>query len=268
VRRAGSRTQAPLSGRVAPDFSGWLERRPSRVQVQVQVQERVQERVQAPVRMRALVQSLVLAFVLAMTLGTPRAVHAAEIEGVAFDEVVEVAGQRLAVNGTGLREVYIVKTWVAALYTPTPVRDPGLLVSDAGPRRIAITLLADVSVERVARGILDAIRRNHDPLLLVTIEKQIEAFVAALRSIGPTEKRDTLTLDFADGVTRIGFNGMAVGEPIVGLLFRDALLRAFVGEAPLDDALKQGLLGISAASADTPHVVDDADAVVDERLGG
>jgi hypothetical protein len=187
--------------------------------------------------------ALAVALALVPALVYPVRTSAAEIEGVRFDDVAEVAGRPLRLNGAGLREVYVVKTWVAALYAPDPIDNAPALVGDPGPRRIAITLLADLSIERVARDILDAVRRNHDPLLLVTIEKQIDAFVAVLKSIGPTVKRDTLTLDFADGATRIGFNGMTVGEPIVGLLFRDAVLRAFVWDEPIDEGLKQGLLG-------------------------
>ena len=166
-----------------------------------------------------------------------------------FDDTVALGGATLSVNGTGLREVYIVKTWVAALYTPGPVRSAQALIADPGPRRLAISLLADVSIDRIARGILDAIRRNHDPLLLASIDAQIKAFVATLRAIGPTQKGDRLTLDLAEGSTRVSFNDMTVGEPIAGLLFRDALLRAFVGAQPIDVDLQRGLLGLPPQEA-------------------
>jgi len=184
---------------------------------------------------------------LALALLWPAVGGAAEIEGVQFEDTVVVGGQQLRINGTGLREVYIVKTWVAALYTPQAVQSAAALIAGSGARRIAITLLTEVSIDHVARGVLDAVRRNHDPILLATIEPQIELFVATLRSIGPTEKGDTLVLDMARGATRVSFNGMAVGEPISGLLFRDALLRAFVGEQPVDESLKRGLLGLPLA---------------------
>lgn len=186
---------------------------------------------------------------LALWGGMPASGHAVEVEGVHFDDTVALGGATLSVNGTGLREVYIVKTWVAALYTPGPVRSAQALIADPGPRRLAISLLADVSIDRIARGILDAIRRNHDPLLLASIDAQIKAFVATLRAIGPTQKGDRLTLDLAEGSTRVSFNDMMVGEPIAGLLFRDALLRAFVGAQPIDFDLQRGLLGLPPQEA-------------------
>lgn len=186
---------------------------------------------------------------LALWGGMPASGHAVEVEGVQFDDTVALGGATLSVNGTGLREVYIVKTWVAALYTPGPVRSAQALIADPGPRRLAISLLADVSIDRIARGILDAIRRNHDPLLLASIDAQIKAFVATLRAIGPTQKGDRLTLDLAEGSTRVSFNDMMVGEPIAGLLFRDALLRAFVGAQPIDVDLQRGLLGLPPQEA-------------------
>ncbi|TXL68650.1 chalcone isomerase family protein [Zeimonas arvi] len=190
-----------------------------------------------------------LAVSLALWGGLPASGHAVEVEGVHFDDAVALGGATLSVNGTGLREVYIVKTWVAALYTPGPVRSAQALIADPGPRRLAISLLADVSIDRIARGILDAIRRNHDPLLLASIDAQIKAFVATLRAIGPTQKGDRLTLDLAEGSTRVSFNDMMVGEPIAGLLFRDALLRAFVGAQPIDVDLQRGLLGLPPQEA-------------------
>lgn len=192
-------------------------------------------------RISAMLAALLLSG--ALWSGLPAPARAAEIEGVVFDEQVQIGGQALRVNGLGLREVYIVKTWVAALYTPMPMHSVQAVVGDRGPRRLAITLLADVSIDRIARSILDAMRRNHDPLLLASIERQIEAFVSSLRAIGPTQKRDTLAFDMADGRTRVSFNGMTVGEPIVGILFRDALLRAFFGDAPVDPQLARQLLG-------------------------
>lgn len=190
-----------------------------------------------------------LAVSLALWGGMPASGHAVEVECVHFDDTVALGGATLSVNGTGLREVYIVKTWVAALYTPGPVRSAQALIADPGPRRLAISLLADVSIDRIARGILDAIRRNHDPLLLASIDAQIKAFVATLRAIGPTQKGDRLTLDLAEGSTRVSFNDMMVGEPIAGLLFRDALLRAFVGAQPIDVDLQRGLLGLPPQEA-------------------
>lgn len=186
---------------------------------------------------------LVVAATLALL--APGVSVAADVEGVHFDESVDVDGLRLNLNGAGLREVYIVKTWVAALYTAEPVHSATTLITGTGPRRIAITLLADVSIDRVARGMLDALRRNHDPILLSAIEPSIREFVAVLRSIGATEKGDTLTLDMIRGATRVSFNGMPVGDPVSGVLFRDALLRAFVGKQPIDEGLARGLLGQS-----------------------
>ncbi|MFP5405802.1 MAG: chalcone isomerase family protein, partial [Gammaproteobacteria bacterium] len=84
--------------------------------------------------------SLLLAAVLAVA--SVASASAAEVDGVHFDDFVDLDGLRLNLNGAGLREVYIVKTWVAALYTPEPVHSPAALITGTGPRRIAVTLLA------------------------------------------------------------------------------------------------------------------------------
>lgn len=174
-------------------------------------------------------------------------VGAARIEGVHFDEAIDVGGNRLVLNGTGLREVYIVKTWVVGLYLPQASRNAADVMAP-GPRRIAVTLLADISMERFARSLLDTIRRNHAPGTLAAMEPSIRQFVETLQSVGTPAKDDDLVLDFGSQATAVSFNGQPVGAPVPGAPLRNAILQAFVGNDPVDPGMRDSLLGQPAVA--------------------
>ncbi|HQY29045.1 MAG TPA: chalcone isomerase family protein, partial [Burkholderiaceae bacterium] len=63
--------------------------------------------------------ALAVLVVLALTaLAALAPAHAAEVEGIGVDDAVQLDGAWLELNGAGMRTVYIVKTYVAALYVP------------------------------------------------------------------------------------------------------------------------------------------------------
>ena len=68
-----------------------------------------------------------------------------------------------------------------------------------------------------------------------------------MSEVGTVNKGDVVALDLgADGNTRIAINGAVRGSAIVGPDFYSAILRIFIGERPVDQGLKKGLLGPSA----------------------
>jgi hypothetical protein len=52
-----------------------------------------------------------------------------------------------------------------------------------------------------------------------------------------------IALDWTGGATRVSVDGRPAGEPIAGEDFYRALLRIWLGEHPVQDDIKQGLLG-------------------------
>lgn len=172
------------------------------------------------------------------------AVSAAELAGVRLVDSVTLAGRELKLNGIGLRSVFIVKAYVAGLYVPQRSERAGELIAQRGPRRLAIHLLADTSSARFTKSINNGLRRNHGEAQLAAMQPQIAMLNATLAAIGTAKKGDLVTLDHAEGNTRIAVNDEFRGEPIPGEDFYAALLRIFLGENPVDDDLKRGLLGL------------------------
>jgi hypothetical protein len=192
------------------------------------------------VAMRALVCAGCLAYATAVP---------AQAAAEGFDESVTLAGQTLQLNGAGLKSIFIVKSYVAALYVPERSQVAQRLIAQSGPRRLAMRMLADKSAARLVRSFGAGLRNNHDSIERIAMQSQIDTLLATLEQIGTLRQGDLVTFDLIDSTTRIAVNGTPTGQPIEGERFYAALLRIFLGEQPADPELKRGLLGIDAAAS-------------------
>ncbi|HLS55786.1 MAG TPA: chalcone isomerase family protein [Zeimonas sp.] len=169
--------------------------------------------------------------------------HAAEVEGIGVDDAVELDGARLQLNGAGMRTVYIVKAYVAALYVPRRSPSPEELLAQKGPRRLSLTMLADLSAEWFTQRFVTAIRDNHREAELAKLAPHVERLIDTMLTLGQTRKGERIDIDFVSGATRVSVDGHALGPAIPGEELFNAILRIFVGEHPIDDDLKQAMLG-------------------------
>jgi hypothetical protein len=93
-------------------------------------------------------------------------------------------------------------------------------------------------------GLTKGIEKNHTGAELAALKTRLEAFSASLKGLGELAKGSVVTLDLLPGgVTQLSANGTAVGKPISGEDFYQALLRIWLGNAPAQDSLKAELLG-------------------------
>ena len=80
---------------------------------------------------------------------------------------------------------------------------------------------------------------------------RIDAFKAMMIGIGNVAKGAVVHLDWlpetGSGVTRLTVNGEKKGEDIAGEDFYRALLKIWLGDKPVQDDLKEGLLGKHAS---------------------
>lgn len=168
----------------------------------------------------------------------------AELEGVKLDPSVQLATAPLVLNGAGVRTRAFFKVYVAALYVPKKATDTATLLSQTGPRRVAITMLRDVDAATFAGALNDGLKDNHTEAQLAALKAQIDTLNAAFKQVGEAKKGDLIQLDFAPDVgTRVMVNGQPRGSAMAGEAFFSALLRIWLGDKPADGALKKGLLG-------------------------
>ncbi len=177
------------------------------------------------------------------TLSVASPAMAAEVEGVEVQDAVDLDGVRLLLNGAGMRTVYIVKAYVAALYVPSRSPDAQVLLAQDGPRRLSLTMLADLSSEWVTQRFVLALRDNHDDAEMATLGPRIERLIDTMLTLGQTRKGERIDIDFVGGGTRVSVDGHPLGPAIPHAALLKAILRIFLGERPLDDDLKQAMLG-------------------------
>ncbi|HMA89832.1 MAG TPA: chalcone isomerase family protein [Burkholderiales bacterium] len=169
---------------------------------------------------------------------------AAEVAGVTLAPSVQVSGATLMLNGAGLRKRLFFKVYVAGLYVARTSAQAAELISEPGPKRVAIHMLRDVGADTFTGALREGIEKNHSAAETAALEPRVEALAAVMKEVGETKDGMNISLDWIPGSgTVIVVDGTARGKPIAGEDFYQALLRIWIGEHPAQDDLKKALLG-------------------------
>ncbi|MFZ3003352.1 MAG: chalcone isomerase family protein [Undibacterium umbellatum] len=169
--------------------------------------------------------------------------RAAEVAGVKFDESVQVGGTELSLNGAGIRYKAIFKVYAAGLYLKEKKTTVPEVLASAGPRRVTIVMLRDLSNEEFGRGFMTGIQQNTDKAEKSKMTMQFIRFGELFASVPELKKGDVMTNDWIPGVgTVVALNGKKMGDPYPDIAFYNALLRIWLGESPVDRSLKKAML--------------------------
>ena len=189
-------------------------------------------------------KALIVAAIAFAATGAVASAQPVEIAGVKFPPTVQVAGQLLQLNGAGLRTRAFFKVYAAGLYVPQRSSSAAALLAQKGPRRVAMTMLRDVDGDTLSGAVSDGLKANHTEQQLVALAKQIAMLQADLKAIGEAREGNQIQFDYTpEAGTRILVDGQQKGSAIPGPELFTAVLRNWLGEHPVDAALKQGLLG-------------------------
>ncbi|MDP2677853.1 MAG: chalcone isomerase family protein [Rhodoferax sp.] len=167
-----------------------------------------------------------------------------EVEGIKLEATSQLGAAKLQLNGAGLRTKVFFKVYVAALYTPQKATTAAQLLAQTGARRVTITMLRNVDAESFASALNDGLRDNHTEAQFAAMKPRIDALNANLKAVGEAKKGDVIHFEFApDAGTQVTVNGQARGSVIAGEDFFTAVLRIWLGDKPVDDKLKNALIG-------------------------
>ena len=171
--------------------------------------------------------------------------QAVEFEGQTFPDHLTLADTPLQLNGVGLRAAYFIKGYTAALYLSGRARSLAEAMALPGPKRLQMRLLLSVGPEEFSKALVAGVRKNASEEELRTLDARIHALDAVIRTLPKSHKGDVVDLDFDPprGMT-LALNGRVRGAPIEGADFYAAVLGIFIGERPIDQRLKKGLLGL------------------------
>ncbi|MBN8283730.1 chalcone isomerase family protein [Zoogloea sp.] len=169
---------------------------------------------------------------------------ATELAGTHIDDRASVAGNELVLNGAGLRTRFMLKVYTIGLYLPKRSESAVSAITGTGAKRIQITTLRDLSAEDFANALIDGVRKNHGEADLANLQGRLDEFRTTLLGIRAAPNGTQVRIDWlpASG-TRLSIGNETRGKDIPGEDFFRALLRIWIGDKPVDEDLKNALLG-------------------------
>lgn len=173
---------------------------------------------------------------------------AAEVGGIKFADTVKVAGKELQLNGLGFRTKFFVKAYAGGLYLTEKATTPEEVFKNENPRRMQLQIMRDVSAETFGEAFMAGINNNLDTKEKQRIVTQISKFGEMFALLDGLKKGDVLDLDWIPGQgTTCYLNGKRIGEVTPDVAFHNAVLKIWLGNNPVDAALKPKLLAQAAA---------------------
>lgn len=170
-------------------------------------------------------------------------VLAAEVAGVKVSDTAQVGAQPLLLNGAGVRNKWLFKVYVGALYLPQQETSAEAIIADEHPHRVALHMLRDLGSKKLYGAFSEAIGANHTPAELAALDAELKQMAQIFDAIGEAKEGDLISLDYLPaGGTQIGVNGTVRGT-IAGAAFNRALLKIWLGRKPAQESLKKEMLG-------------------------
>ena len=187
-----------------------------------------------------LIPAWALALLSALSLQAQAAV---EVRGVKFSDTATVAGQPLQLNGAGVRVKVIVDVYAAGLYVGKRDASPQIVLSQPGAKSMQIVLLRDLTGEDFADAMIKGFLKNNSETEVARFQARLDELRKTMVSFGTVKKGTAIQLNLVPGAgIRTLVDGAQKGADIQGDDFYAALLKIWLGNKPVDDDLKTGLL--------------------------
>lgn len=180
----------------------------------------------------------IMTFILALLLaGNALAV---EVAGVHIPSEVEVAGEKLQLNGYGIRKKFVfVKVYVGSLFTSEKADTAGKVIAMEGSKMIRMDFLySKVEKKKIVDAFAEGFAKN-SPGLVATPEAR--QFLALFKNDFVEGDQVDLVLS-ASGNVSASQNGNLLGI-INSEELAEGILLIYLGEQPADADMKEGMLG-------------------------
>lgn len=178
----------------------------------------------------------VLALVTSASLAQARV-----IEGVNFNDHLDLGGTHLVLNGAGLRVKRKLginwRVYVAGLYLPAISKDATAIIDSVQPAVIDMVFLRSVDKEKMQEAFREGFEKNCG----TTCDQSRNAFAQFSSFLVEVKDKSRLKITFEkDGVV------VEPGGRIASTEFRRILMAIFLGPQPPTEELKKGLLGLGS----------------------
>ncbi len=163
---------------------------------------------------------------------------------VTFPNEVTVGGQKLQINGFGMRFRFGLRIYAAALYTPTKLTKNEDVIKPTVAKRLHMVAQRDVKGDDLgklfSRGMEENMTKEDFSKIVNGVIKMGNIFAEAKTFL----KGDTILIDVVPGTGLMTtFRGKLHGEIIKEPEFSQAMMQIWFGKKPADDALRKALLG-------------------------
>jgi hypothetical protein len=162
-----------------------------------------------------------------------------KFHGVSFNTELKLDGENLVINGAGLREKYFMDLYVAGLYVPKKTEDAKKVIYDDTEMAIHIKIVSSsVTRERFIESVNAGFATSKHGS---ASKEEIKKFAGFFSE--PIKEGDKINLDYIPGKgVRVTKNGDVKGT-IAGLDFKKALFGIWFGTPPVQESLKNEMLG-------------------------
>ncbi len=169
--------------------------------------------------------------------------HALGLAGVKLPDQAQVGNVSLQLNGTGIHTRFFFKAYVGALYLPQKQASAEAIIADEREHRMALHMLRELSSEKLFNAFNEAIEANHTPAELAALNAQLKQMAQIFDTMKEVKTGNVITLDYLPASdTQISVNSIARGT-IAGAASNRALLKIWLGNKPVQEDMKKGLLG-------------------------
>jgi len=147
----------------------------------------------------------------------------------------------LLLNGAGIRKKFFMDIYIGALYLPARTQDSTAILTDTGAASVLMHFVyKEVGKDKIVDGWNDGLRENLSTSEFRAIAEPLEKFNALFKAVS---KGDVIRIDYRPATgTEVRINDEWRGV-VEGNDFFRALLRIWLGEHPVSNSLKQGMLG-------------------------
>lgn len=163
------------------------------------------------------------------------------IAGITLDKTATYAGKNLQLNGGGLREKLWIDLYVAGLYVTTKSKNGTALAEANDPITLKMHIVSGlISSEKMSSAVEEGFEKSTGGNV-ASLRSRIDKFKALFMQEDIVKGN---IFEFAyDGNNNLNVmkNGKKIGS-IEGNDFKTALFKQWLGENPVDEVLKAGLL--------------------------
>ena len=175
-----------------------------------------------------------------VTLALAAPAGAREVAGVEFPDSVDVAGQKLGLNGAGVRSKFMVKVYAGGLYLAKPSADADEVVRADAPKRVRMVFLREVDKKTILETYRDGFEANSGGPGLPALLQGLDRIAPALADM---KKGAEMFVTYVPGQGTTVAAAGGGSATVEGKAFADAMFRLWLGPKPADGSLKKAFLG-------------------------